>query len=196
MAVHVSALTGRELNAALPEVARLRIEVFRAYPYLYDGTLEYEEKYLTALTQSKDSIVVAAQDDGRVIGCSTGAALAGHHGEFAEPFLARGMNISEIFYCSESVLSPDYRGQGLGHAFFDRREAHAKRLGYRICTFSSVVRPSGHPLKPSNYRPLDEFWTKRGYRKADGLTASFRWKDIDRPGETDHLMQFWLRELN
>ncbi len=42
----VEALTGDALRGALPDVARLRIEVFRAWPYLYDGDLAYEEAYL------------------------------------------------------------------------------------------------------------------------------------------------------
>ena len=45
------------------------------------------------------------------------------------------------------------------------------------------------------YRPLDAFWRKRGYAPLPGVVAQFRWKDIDQSGETDHPLQFWLREL-
>ena len=38
--VEVRALTGAELEAHLDDVARLRIAVFRDWPYLYDGTLD------------------------------------------------------------------------------------------------------------------------------------------------------------
>lgn len=37
-------LTGGRLDQGLDPVARLRIEVFRAYPYLYDGSLDYEQR--------------------------------------------------------------------------------------------------------------------------------------------------------
>jgi len=37
-------LTGGRLAQGLDAVARLRIEVFRAHPYLYDGSLDYERR--------------------------------------------------------------------------------------------------------------------------------------------------------
>lgn len=37
-------LTGDTLTSALDDVARLRISVFRDWPYLYDGDLEYERE--------------------------------------------------------------------------------------------------------------------------------------------------------
>lgn len=191
----ITTLAGAELENALPDLARLRIEVFRDFPYLYDGSLDYEKTYLTALVNSKDSIVVTAEDGDGIVGCATGSALEGHHEEFAEPFSSRGFEPRAVFYCGEFVLDAAHRGRGVGHAFFDRREAHARERGYKYSAFCGVIRPADHPLKPAAYSPLDPFWIKRGYRKADGMIASFRWKDIDQPEETDHPMQFWIRDL-
>ena len=42
MTVTTRVLTGDDLAAALPDVARLRIDVFRDWPYLYDGDADYE----------------------------------------------------------------------------------------------------------------------------------------------------------
>jgi GNAT superfamily N-acetyltransferase len=193
--MNVTTLTGQDLRNALPHLARLRVEVFRDYPYLYDGTLDYETSYLNALAESKDSLIVAAEEEGRIVGCATGSALAGHHAEFAAPFRASGLDLNQIFYCGESVLVPMYRGQGLGHSFFERREAHAKDHGYKYSAFCAVIRPDSHPLRPANYSPLDTFWKKRGYREVEGVIAMFRWKDIDQPNESEHPMQFWMREL-
>ena len=58
-----------------------------------------------------------------------------------------------------------------------------------------AIRRANHPPRPANYLPPDAFWEKRGHRKVSGLAASFRWKDIDRPEESEHPMQFCLREL-
>ncbi len=193
--MRISALTGPDLEAALPQLAALRIEVFRDYPYLYDGSPDYEQSYLQALIQSRDSIIVAAEDGGKIAGCATGSALEGHHEEFAAPFHEHGFNHNEIFYCAESVLLPSHRGRGLGHTFFDRRETHARARGHKYSAFCCVIRPDDHPLKPATYSPLETFWKKRGYRKAEGITAMFSWKDIDQPHETQHPMQFWMREL-
>jgi GNAT superfamily N-acetyltransferase len=191
----VASLTGADLAEALDDLARLRIRVFRDFPYLYDGTPDYEAEYLSVFANGKDGLIVAARDGGTVIGCATGSALTAHHAEFAEPFLAHGYKVDDIFYCGESVLLPEYRGRGLGHIFFDRREAHARARGYKFTTFSSVVRPADHSMRPANYRPLDEFWQKRGYRKLEGVTASFGWKEIGQKQESPHAMQFWMREL-
>ncbi len=104
--------------------------------------------------------------------------------------------MNKIFYCGESVLLKSHRGHGLGHAFFDGRETHARKLGgFTHSTFCRVVRPDDHPLKPADYVPLDGFWKKRGYAPVDGLVANYAWKDIDRDVETDHAMQFWMKPL-
>ena len=58
--------------------------------------------------------------------------------------------------------------------FFDRREAQARSLGrFTHSAFCAVVRPPDHPLRPKDYVPLDAFWGRRGYDRADGMTAHF-----------------------
>ena len=184
------------MAAALPALARLRIEVFRDWPYLYDGTLEYEQKYLEKFAASEGAVIVAAIDGDDIVGVATGAPMIHHAEEFAAPFEAAGYDITNIFYLGESVLRAIYRGRGIGHAFFDEREAHARSLGgFESVAFCGVIRPSGHPKMPAGYRPLDDFWTKRGYRKMDGMIAEFGWKDIGDSEQTKKPMQFWMRKL-
>lgn len=196
MAIEVKSLTGDEIKEVVPALAKLRIVVFRDWPYLYDGTLEYEEKYLAQLTGAKDAVCVIARDGDEIVGASTGAPMIEHADEFAEPFEKAGYDISKVFYCGESVLLKSHRGHGIGHAFFDHREAHAKKLGgFTYSTFCRVVRPDDHPLKPADYIPLDRFWTKRGYAPVEGLVATYDWKDIDQAEETAHQMQFWVKTL-
>lgn len=190
--MHVAPLTGPELAAAMGDLAQLRIEVFRAYPYLYDGTAEYEAKYLATFANARDAVIVAAWDGGRIVGCATGSSLEDHHAEFAAPLAKAGVPVEGTFYCGESVLRPDYRGRGIGHAFFDRREAHAKAHGYVRSCFCAVVR---HGPKPEGYTPLDAFWRARGYRPVDGALAQFGWKDLGETAETVKPMQVWLREF-
>ncbi len=193
--IRVERLTGAALVEALPDVARLRISVFRNWPYLYDGDEIYENEYLQTYRDSENAILVGAFDGRRLIGASTGTPLEDHAEDFTAAFTNTSLNLSDIFYCAESVLLPEYRGQGLGHAFFDAREAHARNLGRTYSTFCGVQRPQDHPLRPDNYRPLDAFWSKRGYAPIAGAVASFQWKDIDQASENDHDLQFWIRTL-
>ena len=187
-------LTGDAVAGVLDDLARLRIAVFRDWPYLYDGDLAYERDYLRAY-QSPGAVVVAAYDGDRMIGAATGAPMEHHAEDFAAAFAARSEPLEQIYYCAESVLLPEYRGHGLGHAFFDGREAQARALGRRYSAFCSVIRPPGHPSRPEGYRPLDGFWRKRGYAALPGVTAGFDWKDIGEATQTRKQLQFWMKSL-
>jgi GNAT superfamily N-acetyltransferase len=177
-------------------LAQLRIDVFRDWPYLYDGSIDHEQGYLAKFAASEGAVIVAAFDADEIIGAATASPMVGHADEFAQPFRARGYDVSRIFYFGESVLLKPYRGKGIGHAFFDHREAHARSLGgYSHTTFCAVVRPADHPLRPRDYVPLDAFWTRRGYQKVEGLVGSFEWKDIDQPEKTIKPMQFWMKAI-
>ena len=195
MSAALRVLTGAALDGALEDVARLRIAVFRDWPYLYDGDLAYERDYLDRFRSSAGAVVVGAFEGTRLVGAATGAPLADHAEDFAEAFDDSGLNIGNIFYCAESVLLPEWRGQGLGHGFFDHREAHARRLGLSRTAFCSVLRPADHPLRPSDYLPLDGFWRRIGYRPLEGLEAEFSWRDIGETGESVKRLQVWGRDL-
>ena len=192
--IRTRVLTGEAVGEVLDDLARLRIAVFRDWPYLYDGDAEYEREYLRAY-QSPGAVVVAAYDGDRMVGAATGAPMEDHAEDFAAAFAGRPERLEEIFYCAESVLLPDWRGQGLGHAFFDGREAQARALGRSFSAFCSVIRPADHPLRPEGYRPLDDFWRKRGYEPLSGVAAEFEWKDIDKTAPTRKTLQFWMKRL-
>lgn len=192
--IEVRALTGPALDAALDDVARLRIAVFRDWPYIYDGSLAYERDYLESY-HGPGAVVVGAFDGAKLIGAATGTPLEDHAEDFAAPFAHTGLALTDVFYCAESVLLPGYRGRGLGHAFFDAREAHARALGRSFSAFCSVQRPADHPLRPEGYRPLDAFWRKRGYAPMPGVVARFRWTDIGEANASEKPLQFWGRQL-
>lgn len=187
--------TGSDVERWIPDLARLRLSVFRDYPYLYEGTVGYEQNYLQTYTNSPDSLVILALDGGDVVGASTGLPMAHETTEFKKPFVDAGINADRIFYCGESILLPAYRGRGVYTHFFGGRESHARRLGMEWCSFCCVQRPENHPLRPSGYKPLDDVWTKFGYAPRRDLRASYQWKDIDQPGETAHDMMFWIKKL-
>jgi len=191
----VRELAWPEVAARLDEIAALRIEVFRAWPYLYDGDLDYERAYLRPLLDSPQAIVVGALDGGRLVGCATGTPLADHADDFALALAGTPYRLSDIFYCAESVLLPDFRGQGVGHRFFDIREGHAARLGCAQIAFCAVQRPHDHPARPAGYRPLDPFWRARGYAPVPGAMAHFAWRDLGEATETRKPMQLWMKNV-
>lgn len=195
MGVTVRALTGAALEAALDGVAALRIAVFRDWPYLYDGTLDYEREYLQTYRTSANALLVGAFDGDRLVGASTSTPMEDHAEAFAAPFAGLGMDLTDVYYGAESVLLPEYRGQGIGHRFFDLREDFARRLGRKWLAFCSVKRPDDHPLRPATYRTNDAFWQGRGYAPVPGVVAEFAWKDVGETAETVKPLQFWMRAL-
>ncbi|MCB2427919.1 GNAT family N-acetyltransferase [Methylophaga pinxianii] len=189
-------LSGEALNQYIPELSRLRIQVFRDFPYLYDGDPEYEARYLQTYIQSPDSVIVLAFDGDKVVGASTGIPLKYETDEVKAPFIKAGIDVDSVFYCGESVLLSQYRGQGAGVAFFDHREEHARELGgYKYSCFCGVQRPEDHPRRPAGFRPLDNFWRKRGYEKHPELQTTFSWKELDEDEESPKPMTFWMKKL-
>lgn len=194
--MEIRTVSGEELVAAIPALARLRQAVFREYPYLYDGSDAYEAAYLRIYTASGAAMAVLAFAGGAIVGASTGIPMAHETSAFKEPFLHLGLDPAQIFYCGESVLLPAYRGQGLYRAFFAGREAWARALGgfTQIC-FCAVERPADHPLRPRDYVPLDAVWRHFGYAPHPGLRTHIAWKDIDQAASTEHPMRFWFKAL-
>ena len=129
MTISMIRLSGDQINPYLDDLARLRIEVFRSFPYLYDGDMAYERKYLDTYARSPDSLFVLALDGDSVVGAATGILMDHETDEFKRPFIDEGFEPETIFYFGESVLLSDYRGQGIGVAFFDHREGHAREQG-------------------------------------------------------------------
>lgn len=193
--MRVEALSGPALDAALDGVAGLRLRVFRDWPYLYDGSMQHERDYLAHYRGNPRAVLAGAFDGESLVGAATGTPMEDHATEFAAPFAATGLALSDIFYCAESVLLAEYRGRGVGHRFFDIREAKAAALSRRHVAFCAVQRPADHPARPADYRPLDAFWRARGYAPLPDVVATFRWKDVGDDADTPKPLQFWMREL-
>lgn len=183
--------TGEALRRHLDDIARLRIQVFRDWPYLYEGDPDYERRYLQTYVDTPDAMVAICFDGERVVGASTALPLAHETEEIRRPF----DRTDDTLYLGESVLDPAYRGRGIGLAFFEQRETHAAKLGLRHCVFCAVQRDPDDPRRPPGYVPLDAFWRKRGYTPIEGCTTTLSWREIGESVESPKPMQFWRKTL-
>lgn len=190
-------LRGQEALEYLEPLARLRISVFREWPYLYDGDMAYETKYLKTYFSSPNSFIVLARNDkDQIVGASTAIWLNDADPQFQKPFQEKNYDLEKICYYGESVLEKEYRGQGIGKEFMKRRENFARSFPQvRHAAFCAVLRPEHHPLKNRDYRPLDGFWESQGFQMIPDLQAEYVWKDLGDEKETPKLLQFWLKDL-
>lgn len=196
MPVHIKRLEGKNAAEFIPDVARLRMEVFHEFPYLYEGNLEYEQKYLQTYLNSPRSAIFLAFEGTKVVGASTALPLEHEIPEIKAPFEDRNLPVSQFFYYGESVLQRDLRGRGIGVEFFQLREEWARSFDeYAHVCFCGVIRPEDHPLRPPSYQPLDHFWKKRGFTRMEGVICEISWKDIDERIESPKPLQFWSKSI-
>lgn len=195
MSLKIETLAGSALLPHLPAVSRLRAAVFREWPYLYDAEPGDEARYMRHYAEDAGAAIVLAFDEDEVVGASTCQPMRSTHPEVRRAFEGRGLDPRRYCYFGESILLAEYRGQGAGVAFFEEREAHARRHGLAAAAFCAVVRNPNDPRKPGDYTPLDGFWGRRGYVHHPDLACNFRWREVGDERETPHLLSFWLKEL-
>lgn len=194
MTLTVGILRGAERAAAIGDLARLRIAVFRAFPYLYDGTIADEADYLADVFGSDDAVLVGARAGEAIVGAATASPMRDQGADFRARFAEAGFDAEALFYFGESVLLPEWRGRGIGHAFFDAREQAARDFGARGAAFAAVIRPADHPARPADYRPLDPFWRARGYAPVAGLSVALDWKEVGEAAPSTKALQVWMRQ--
>ena len=90
--------SGDQIRPCADDRARLRIEVFRHCPYLYDGAMYYDCKYLDTYARSPESLFVLALDGESVVGAATGIPMDHETDEFKGPVIEQGVKRDKIFY--------------------------------------------------------------------------------------------------
>lgn len=162
-------LRGAEIEPHIDDLARLRIQVFREFPYLYDGNLDYEAEYLATYVRSADSLCVLVLDAGQVVGASTALPLQDETEEFQQPFVAAGWNPARIFYCAESVVLPAWRGRGLGCVSLP--SARPMRIRWIASTGARSAPCSARPTTRAG-PPITSRWMPSGHAAATVITPS------------------------
>ena len=194
IALHYRQLHGAAIDGELDAIAALRIRVFREWPYLYEGSLDYERRYLSVYSQCPDSLAILVYAGDALVAVSTALPLGAAEAEMQAPFLAAGLACEDYLYFGESLVLRDYRGQGIGGEFFTRRENHARALGLPRCCFCAVQRAAEDPRQPADYRGNEVFWQRRGYQLSE-LYCEYPWPDIGESRDSNKTLRFWRRDL-
>ncbi len=186
---------GEQIMEVAEQFATLRIEVFKEFPYLYEGNFEYELSYIKTYSSSPNAMLFALYNESEMIGATTCIPLEEETLEVKTPFIERNLDTDAFIYFGESLLLPSYRGLGFGKLFFKKREEHAKTIGKSMACFCSVNRVNEHPLRPLDYSDNAIFWQKQGYTEQTGMHCEMIWKDLDTADETVKTLTFWTKIL-
>jgi GNAT superfamily N-acetyltransferase len=166
----IQPLIGHQAKPYICELAALRATVFNTVPE--DG-----ESYLSAYTDSPDSIAAMTFCGDDIIGYSVGFPLECSIGDLSLLFSEHGYDPACVFYFCESALLKEFRGQGIGIRMLAEMERHVRKMGrFDYTAFCDDLQ---RPEK-------DRFWQKRGYIRKPELIRenkvfwmkSLAWTDL------------------
>ncbi len=185
-------LTGKDIKPYIKELAKLRIKIFREYPYLYDGDAAYEEKYLHDYSMHESNVCILLIDNSQIVGASTGMWLKHSDKEFQSCFLDKNIPIDNIYYFGEFIVYKSYRGKGAGRMLLEHSEKHAISLGAKTTALCTIERKE-KPLPDDSCHPYKPLWRKLGYQPNSNLIIYYKWKEIDEDKASSKPMKFWIK---
>lgn len=197
MELEIALHRGDALGAWIDRTARMRLEVFSGWPYLYEGTLEIERKYFEAFQGRSGAVVVEARLDGEFAGLATAIAFERDLyilSRSKEIFRAAGEDPGAFFYLGELLVEPRCRGRGIGRALLEEVRAEGRSQGLSRCCLMAVERPLDHPSRPRDFREPVPLWVEAGFRRLAG-TALFPYPTRLPGGDVADLpnpMRFWV----
>jgi len=194
--IHIRSFSGAGIKPYIHSIAKLRSEVLRDYPYFEEPDLNYNTQYLKWISSCKEAIAVLIFDNTTLVGVSLGVpfSLEQHHLQL--PFKEKDLDTSSYYFFGESILLKPYRGRGIGHHFFDAREAHVAHLpNFKHICFCVPMQLESCEGRPSDFVPLHDFWRKRGYMHHPEMQVNILRKRMEGGHLQENKMTFWIKDL-
>lgn len=195
----VKTLRGKSIAPYLHNITDLCVQIYKEYPYLYEGTSEEYFPFIEYYAQSENGIACLLFDKDRPVGVAIGMPINEMREKYKGPFMnARPHeNLGEIFYLGEYLLLKDYRGKGLGKEIYLEFERSVKKNQNmkKIC-FCKIDESNQTNLEIENYKPLDGFWVKNGFKKCDDITVSVDWQNVGELNDSPHILIYWLKPFS
>jgi GNAT superfamily N-acetyltransferase len=196
----IKVLTQEKMEPLLPFIATLRINIFKEYPYLYDGDFKEEMDDLEHCAQLPNNALAIAYYKDIPVGFLYGIPLIEFASHFENPvidlFKNKNLDPTTCYYFGDIIILPEHRGNHLSKELFDTLEAYAQKQGYNSASFITESHDI-HPLKPTNYKSLDPLWTSLKYKKI-GLTSYSSWKTHQPDGNIArqrHFADIWFKNF-
>lgn len=192
----IKILHGNEAKPFLNDIAQMRIEMFREFPYLYDGSIEYERNYLEGYFSSPSSTIILGFSGKRLIAFSSSIALNDEMDEIKQPFIDQKLPLKDYFYIGEMMIQPEFRGKGLLRQFFDTQENYAKQNGYKHSVFMTVRRSDEHIERPEDYKDIAPIWRHFEYEILPNMQIDMPWQRVDTGKEEMNVLDVWYKKIN
>ena len=183
---------GRMIEQYLENLGRFRIGIFREYPYLYDGDMEYERHYLSRYCSTEHSILLLLNDGQDIAAACTGLPMKYEEPAIQAPFQG---DCLDLFYIGEIMVRRDCRSMGIGSGLVSRMIRMIDRTRYSRTCIYTVERPPNHPARPIPYRSPDSLWNSLGFVKSPILKVYYPWKELGEDKETEKPMNVWIKHL-
>lgn len=197
----IETFTGLAVTPWIESVSQLRIEIFREFPYLYEGNFEYEKNYMSGYLSDPRAVFVLVKDGNNLVGAATGMPLISDSDIVKDArcvFEKHALTCEEYYYFGEAVLLPAYRGKGLYTKLITVRERKAKEFGFTRLCFLAVRQRNNHPLKPDGFQGTDRIFEHAGFRKTE-MSIKYDWPTIQPDGSaknSKHVMFFWIKNAD
>ena len=191
---------GNELEELIPEIAKARLELFKEFPYLYEGTYENELKYLTDFVKNPKSIILTAHEADKLIAFVTATAVESGFDltEAIKDLMQKeDIDTSKYFYISEMMVYPEFRSFELQNKLKKDIENYAKENSYTKVCFLSVFRENDHPLRPEGYKEISRLWKFNKNHKTD-ISTEFEWNTVQKDSESklmNNRLDLWEKKL-
>lgn len=194
--LRIESLSGAESKKYFEDFARLRIEIFREYPYLYEGTVENERNYIENYLSNPQSRIFVLFDGDKICGMLTTVPMSGEYQDIIASFEKTGLKSSESFYLGDMILQKEYRNRKLFPIFFNAALEHAKCKGFKTLSLMCIVCKDADWGRPAEFRDVVRLCEKIGFTKIDGGVIELKWASLAKGGEQKtHTLQLYQMQL-
>lgn len=194
----IEVLSGKAVAPWVERVSQLRTSIFREFPYLYEGSLEYESNYMRGYMSDPQAIFVLIKNRDTLVGAATGIPLISNSDivkDARRVFEEHALVCKEYYYFGEAILLPEHRGKGFYTKLVAERERKANEFGFSKYCFLAVQQKDTHPLKPDGFQSTDGIFKHAGFQKTN-MSIKYNWPTIQQDGSTnnsEHIMFFWVK---
>lgn len=194
--IRIETLKGNEITPYYDEMIHFCHQIYRSYPYFYNGEDSEYAAYLKAYSQSNETIICLAFDDQEMVGLAIGTPMSKTRALYQQVLLEKGYDISSFFYLGEFGLKPSYWGMGIEDSLYSHIEQFAKAEGVYEKIGCWEIKSEFHAFPPSpSYTLTKEFLEKVGFTYHPDLNFQICWTHVGDIHETAHSAVYSLKHL-